>query len=107
MATYFSFAGVQDAPEFYTRRIRVLAPFLHNALIKLDEHVNTPQKIHFSDKEKEIIYWLMIGKQNSEIAMILDKSSNTVRNQVQQIFIKLGVNNRQGAMMRIQELQLS
>jgi DNA-binding CsgD family transcriptional regulator len=106
MATYFSFAGVEDHPEFYIKRLRMLAPFLHAALVKLDESANTPQKINFSDKEKEIIYWLMIGKHNNEIAMILGKSTNTVRNQVQQIFIKLGVNNRQGAMMRIQELQL-
>ncbi|MDE2421767.1 MAG: hypothetical protein KGO49_11385 [Gammaproteobacteria bacterium] len=106
MATYFSFAGVEDHPEFYIKRLRMLAPFLHAALVRLDEAANTQQKINFSDKEKEIIYWLMIGKHNNEIAMILGKSTNTVRNQVQQIFIKLGVNNRQGAMMRIQELQL-
>jgi DNA-binding CsgD family transcriptional regulator len=106
MATYFSFAGVEDYPEFYIKRLRMLAPFLHAALVKLDEHLNTQQAIHFSDKEKEIIYWLMIGKHNNEIAMILGKSTNTVRNQVQQIFIKLGVNNRQGAMMKIQELQI-
>lgn len=106
MATYFSFAGVEDHPEFYIKRLRMLAPFLHAALVKLDEAANAQQKINFSDKEKEIVYWLMIGKHNNEIAMILGKSTNTVRNQVQQIFIKLGVNNRQGAMMKIQELQL-
>lgn len=106
MATYFSFAGVDDSPDFYVKRLRVLMPFLHTALIKLDEHTRSPRKIHFSDKEKEIIYWLIIGKQNNEIAQILGKSINTVRNQVQQIFIKVGASNRQAALTRLQELQL-
>ncbi len=107
MATCFSFAGVDDLPEFYTSRLRILMPFLHTALIRLGEHAQTQQSIAFTSKEKEIIYWLILGKQNNEIAMILGKSSNTVRNQVHKIFSKLGVGNRQSALDRLQSLHLT
>jgi DNA-binding CsgD family transcriptional regulator len=106
MATYFSFAQVNDQPDLYIKRLRVLMPYLHTALIRLDEHAKVAQKVDFTEKEKEVIYWLILGKQNSEIASILGKSINTVRNQIQHIFIKLGVSNRQAALMRIQALQL-
>lgn len=107
MATCFSFAGVGDEPEFYINRIRILMPFMHAALLRLGEHAQAPQTIEFTQKEKDVIYWLILGKQNNEIAMILGKSSNTVRNQVQKIFSKLGVGNRQSAVERLQRLQLT
>jgi DNA-binding CsgD family transcriptional regulator len=107
MATCFSFAGVDDEPAFYANRIRILMPFLHTALVRLSHHEQPPQTIQFTPKEKEVIYWLILGKQNNEIATILGKSSNTVRNQVQKIFSKLGVGNRQSALDRLQSLQLT
>ena len=107
MATCFTFSGANDEPEFYNNRIRILMPFMHTALVRLSEHAQVRQSIDFTQKEKEIIYWLSLGKQNNEIALILGKSSNTVRNQVQKIFSKLGVGNRQSALDRLQRLQLT
>lgn len=45
-------------------------------------------------REAEVLYWVRIGKTNSEIASILEISVFTVKNHMQSIFKKLGVGNR-------------
>lgn len=48
-------------------------------------------------REDEILVWLSRGKQNSEIAAILWITPNTVRKHLENIYEKLGVTNRAGA----------
>ena len=45
-------------------------------------------------REAEVLYWVRIGKTNSEIASILEISVFTVKNHMQSIFKKLEVGNR-------------
>ena len=50
--------------------------------------------LELSAREQEILDWLVQGKTNIDIAAALDISPFTVKNHVQRIFKKFGVNNR-------------
>jgi transcriptional regulator EpsA len=50
--------------------------------------------LELSAREHEILDWLVQGKTNVDIAAALDISPFTVKNHVQRIFKKIGVNNR-------------
>lgn len=47
-----------------------------------------------SPREREVYHWLSLGKSNEEIGIILGISHHTVKNHLERIFQKLGVNNR-------------
>ena len=48
-------------------------------------------------REGEVLYWLSMGKTNRDIAQILTLSSRTVNKHLEQIFQKMGVDNRTSA----------
>ncbi len=48
-------------------------------------------------REAEVLSWLSLGKSNKDIAEILDLSPRTVTKHIEQIFTKLGVENRTAA----------
>ena len=50
--------------------------------------------INLTKREKEILSYLLSGKTNKEVALILDISLNTVNNHVANIYDKSGVKNR-------------
>lgn len=52
---------------------------------------------HLTRREREIHHWLVEGKSNEEIALILGISAHTVKNHLSHIFEKLGVENRTAA----------
>lgn len=54
-----------------------------------------PQKL--TKRETEVLYWMTEGKQNREIALILDRSLNTIQEHVANIVRKLGQENRHAA----------
>ena len=56
-------------------------------------------------REGEILSWLMQGKSNPEIGVILQISRRTVDKHVERIFMKLGVVNRAEAVARALALQ--
>lgn len=56
-----------------------------------------------SRREREILFWLCRGESNVEIAAALDISPHTVKNHLQRIFRKIGVNNRTQAAARYGE----
>lgn len=105
-ASYFTFSGFE---ENLTNRHRYLlelvVPFLHQALSRIGKgnriKSNTrgrPEQVHLTAREREILNWIAQGKTNPEIAQILDRSEQTVKNQVSGILGKLGVENRGQAM---------
>ena len=55
-------------------------------------------------REHEILYWVAEGKRNAEIATILDLSANTVRNHLEKIFAKLGVETRTAAAAMLRDI---
>lgn len=54
-------------------------------------------KLEITDRESEVLYWIANGKTNREIAEILDMSPRTVNKHLEQLFPKLGVENRTAA----------
>jgi DNA-binding NarL/FixJ family response regulator len=51
-------------------------------------------KLNITSRESEVLYWLSNGKTNKEIAQILNIGSRTVNKHLEQVFAKLGVENR-------------
>lgn len=54
-------------------------------------------------RETEVLFWVMQGKTNQEIATILACSPLTVRTHLERIYHKLGVETRTAATMRALE----
>jgi DNA-binding NarL/FixJ family response regulator len=48
-------------------------------------------------RESQVLYWLSFGKTNWEIAQILEMSPRTVNKHLEQVYKKLGVDNRTAA----------
>jgi DNA-binding CsgD family transcriptional regulator len=55
------------------------------------------QRSNLTAREREILIWVSRGKTNSEVAAILLISASTVRKHLENIYAKLGVSNRAGA----------
>ena len=55
------------------------------------------QELSLSAREGEVLAWLANGKSNKDIATILNLSPRTVTKHIEQIFAKLGVENRTAA----------
>jgi DNA-binding response OmpR family regulator len=53
--------------------------------------------LHVTRREAQVLAWIAHGKTNREIAQILDLSPRTVNKHLEQIFRKLGVENRTAA----------
>lgn len=67
--------------------------------IKEKEIIDKPQskkeeEINLTKREKEILFYLLSGKTNKEVSIILKISLNTVNNHVANIYDKSGVKNR-------------
>lgn len=60
-----------------------------------------------SDREREVLAHLAIGKSNQQIAADMSVAINTVKWHVQNIFSKLGVSNRTAATLAAQQLNLT
>jgi DNA-binding NarL/FixJ family response regulator len=58
------------------------------------------QTLALTGRESEVLLWISRGKSNREIGEILDISPRTVNKHLEQIFVKLGVENRASAAAR-------
>ncbi|MEM6373042.1 MAG: DNA-binding response regulator [Pseudomonadota bacterium] len=50
-----------------------------------------------TQREAEVLYWLTLGKTNRDISTILSLSARTVNKHLEQVFQKMGVDNRTSA----------
>ncbi|MDU0354135.1 DNA-binding response regulator [Paraglaciecola aquimarina] len=55
------------------------------------------QNLPITKRESEVLYWVSYGKTSWEISQILDMSPRTANKHLEQIFKKLGVDNRTSA----------
>ncbi len=55
------------------------------------------QKLALTVREAEVLHWIAQGKTNREIGQILDISPRTVNKHLEQVFQKIGVENRTAA----------
>ena len=60
----------------------------------IKQESNKKDIINLTKREKQILSYLLSGKTNKEVALILDISLNTVNNHVANIYDKSGVKNR-------------
>lgn len=87
--------------------ISVLAPIGPDELLfRLTELSTTAdeqrlqQTLALTSRESEVLLWISRGKANREIGEILEISPRTVNKHLEQIFVKLGVENRASAAAR-------
>ena len=62
-----------------------------------DDRTLLKQKLTVTEREAEVLLWIARGKSNRDIAEILDLSPRTVNKHLEQIYAKLGVENRASA----------
>jgi DNA-binding NarL/FixJ family response regulator len=62
-----------------------------------DDRALLKQKLRITEREAEVLLWIARGKSNRDIAEILDLSPRTVNKHLEQIYAKLGVENRASA----------
>ncbi|MDP5220202.1 helix-turn-helix transcriptional regulator [Ruegeria sp. 2205SS24-7] len=59
-------------------------------------------------REAEVLYWLTLGKTNRDISAILSQSARTVNKHLEQVFQKMGVDNRRsGAVLADRKLHVT
>lgn len=61
------------------------------------------QSIGLTEREAEVMHWVCEGRNNPEIAKILNVTTHTVNRHLEHILNKLGVDNRQRAIMAAME----
>lgn len=109
LAGFYLFSRVQ--PELAARTayaVELLLPTLHSAFLRVLQNERpgseaTPKvrRSHsVTEREIEILRWIKAGKTNPDIAKILGLSPWTVKNHMQNILKKLGVENRSHAVAR-------
>jgi DNA-binding response OmpR family regulator len=86
-----SFLSSTGPDEFLFRLAEIIAGS--------DERV-LQHALELTCREAEVLLWLSRGKSNREIGAILDISPRTVNKHLEQVFIKLGVENRASATAR-------
>lgn len=110
---YIFCCGDQAAAHNLKYRLELLTPFLHAAWIRAqttgsrDRSRQAPVRVHvLTDREREVLSWIYLGKSNAEIGTILDISPLTVKNHVQSILRKLNVVNRAQAVGKALEARI-
>ncbi|AHK02240.1 MULTISPECIES: response regulator [Rhizobium/Agrobacterium group] len=90
-ALQLSFLGAMGPDEYLFR--------LTAANEKSDDHL---LKEHFAltTRESEVLLWIAKGKSNRDIGDILGLSARTVNKHLEQIYVKLGVENRASAAVK-------
>ncbi|ERP85298.1 LuxR family transcriptional regulator [Alcanivorax sp. P2S70] len=82
----------------------------HERLFRLLHHDSDAElemlktALHVTQREAQVLAWIAHGKTNREIAQILELSPRTVNKHLEQIFRKLGVENRTAAAAMVIQL---
>lgn len=106
--SFFTFHRLPEGRRAEHRiALRLVVPQLHSALaaifhrhegfsqgVAINAGDETANVLRLTDREREVLNWIRLGKTNAEVASILGVCYKTVKNQVQKILIKLRVNNR-------------
>lgn len=106
----FGMPGSPGARELFF--FELLLPLLHVAFQRVQADSGRPSASSdavdlLSARELEILTWVMRGKSNVEISTILDLSTLTVKNHLQNIYRKLNVHTRVQAVSRCWDLHTS
>ncbi len=109
-------AGREAFGDAHAQALRLLLPFIDGALRRLPPDVPpppgrargagrtealVPASLPLSERERQIMAWVAMGKTNPEIGCILRISEFTVKNHLKSIFAKLDVSNRAQAVAKL------
>lgn len=83
--------------EAHYGRRHVYLPSGSDVLLKLASQVSSDEKVKLTDREREVLELIAAGNTNKEIAKKLFISAQTVKGHVHNIFEKLEVADRAGA----------
>jgi DNA-binding CsgD family transcriptional regulator len=79
----------------------LLLPHIETLFSPLPEHdASALAGIGLTKREQQVLFWVSEAKANSEIAVILGIARGTVKRHLENIYHKLGVENRHGAARR-------
>ena len=95
-----SFIAKQKNVRLYLKSENSYTPHSTLLLLELIKGKTAEQSRWHRDltpREREVLSWLMHGKTNAEIAMILEIKPATVNKHLERIYPKLGVENRTAA----------
>ena len=94
-----------DPQSMNRHLLKIISPFLYNALIKL-YHSELKNKLigTITQREIEVLKWVSRGKTNWEIGIILNISGFTVKNHISNILFKLEVSNRAQALEKAMDV---
>jgi transcriptional regulator EpsA len=111
-ASCFLFLGIEGgAPRRTAHLVSLLTPHLHAALLRVTLNPASESSAALAEpvltaREIEILRWIRQGKSNTAIGELLSISPLTVKNHVQKILRKLGVQNRAQAVAKAISLKL-
>lgn len=92
----FSFVS-STGPDEYLYRLREVAD---PEAVQLAQTLQLQQALALTAREAEVLLWISRGKANRDISEILSISPRTVNKHLEQVFEKLGVENRASAAAR-------
>ncbi len=59
------------------------------------------KRLGLTTREREVVFWLVRGKSNPEIAQIIESQPTTIQKHLGSIYQKLGVENRTAAVAMV------
>ena len=93
-----SFGQIEDSSVIENCNLAYLHAVAQHAHFRFDQLENARERgPKLSRREREILFWIMKDKSNTDIAMILSISPTTVATHIKRMFGKLEVNSRIGA----------
>jgi DNA-binding NarL/FixJ family response regulator len=84
----FQYIGLTATPEILIKPMRRKSSSREDVL---------EATFNLTRREAEVLYWLTLGKTNRDISIILELSARTVNKHLEQIFQKMGIDNRTSA----------
>jgi len=100
VGTYHGLYRIPVTPdERYLQVLREAVPVLHEVYCRIVESLKSEDRLadrlgSLTEREREIVRWLGLGKTNAEIAEIIGMSESTIKHRLTDIFDKVGVSNR-------------
>lgn len=109
VGTYHSVYRIPVKPDqCYIDTLCSLVPALHETLCRLIEQSVGSESLGMivaglSERERQVIHWLRLGKTNAQIAELINLSESTIKHHVTSVFEKLGLSNRAQLVRRMAE----
>ncbi|HEY6349894.1 MAG TPA: LuxR C-terminal-related transcriptional regulator [Candidatus Angelobacter sp.] len=95
LISFFSFIGTDlTNNDRHETMLRYLAPYLHEAMCRATPVGTAAKRSPLSERETEVLSWVMAGKTNWEISVILNISERTVKFHIQNVMMKLEASSR-------------